>query len=54
MNKDKALQIIKQTLDQAIKMGIAPNLETSAIISQAWEHLKSVISVDNGKTTNDN
>ena len=54
MNKDKAMQIIKQTLDQAIKMGIAPNLETSAIISEAWAYLKKVLSVDNGKTTNDN
>lgn len=53
MNKDKAVQIIKQTLDQAIKMGIAPNLETTAIIAEAWQYLKSIIT-DNGQTTNDN
>ena len=43
MNKDKALQIIKQTLDQAIKMGVAPNLETSAIIAQAFQFLKDLV-----------
>ena len=53
MNKDKALQIIKQTLDQAIKMGIAPNLETTAIISEAWQYLKKIL-VDNGQRTDDN
>jgi hypothetical protein len=53
MNKDKALQIIKQALDQAIKMGIAPNLETTAIISEAWIYLKKML-VDNGQGTNDN
>ena len=53
MNKDKALQIIKQALDQAIKMGVAPNLETTAIISEAWQYLKKIL-VDNGQRTNDN
>jgi len=53
MNKDKALQIIKQALDQAIKMGVAPNLETTAIIAEAWSYLKNILA-DNGQRTNDN
>lgn len=36
MNKEQALQVIKQTLDLAIKAGIAQNLEQAALIAQAW------------------
>jgi hypothetical protein len=49
MDKEKALQILKQTLDNAIKMGIAPNLETTQIISQAFSIIKDLIS---GNTNN--
>jgi hypothetical protein len=36
MNKEQALNIIKQTLDQAIKSGVIPNLETAQQILQAF------------------
>ena len=49
MDKDKALQVLKNTLDQAIKMGIAPNLETTQIISQAFAIIKEILS---GNTNN--
>lgn len=48
MDKDKAIQVLKNTLDQAIKMGIAPNLETTQIIAQAFTIIKELI---NGKGT---
>lgn len=39
MTKDQAFQVIKQTLDAAIKAGIAQTLEQAAIIAQAWSIL---------------
>lgn len=36
MNKEQAFQVIKQTLDAAIKAGIPQTLEQAAIIAQAW------------------
>lgn len=35
MEKEKALQIIKQTIDQAIGMGLFKNVETVVTVSQA-------------------
>ena len=29
MNKEQALQVIKQTIDEAVKGGIVPNIETA-------------------------
>jgi hypothetical protein len=39
MKLEQALNIIKQSLDAGIKMGICPNLETSGILSTAWSVL---------------
>ena len=43
MNKDQALQIIKNIIDQAIKAGVCPNLETSAAIATAWQMIVQTI-----------
>lgn len=36
MTKEQALQVLKQTLDAAIKAGVPQTLEQAAIIAQAW------------------
>jgi len=36
MKLEQALQIIKQALDAALKIGVCQNLESSAALSQAW------------------
>ncbi len=37
MDKEQAIKIVKQALDSAIKAGISPNLDTAAILAQAWQ-----------------
>jgi len=44
MKKEQALAIIKQTLDEAIKKGIIPNLETAQHVLQAFSVLSSDVS----------
>lgn len=39
MEIEKALQVIKQAIDAGIKLGVCPNLETSAVLSEAWRTL---------------
>lgn len=36
MTKEQAFQIIKQTIDLAIKSGIVANMEQAGAILQAW------------------
>ena len=36
MKKEQALQVIKQALDAGIKIGICQNIDSAALISQAW------------------
>ena len=52
----QALNVIKQTLDQAIKIGVAVNLEQAAIITQAFQIITQAINNNNGQqpSTNDN
>jgi hypothetical protein len=50
MNKEQALNIIKQTLDQAIKSGVIPNLETAQQILQAF----SIIAKNDGNDSTNN
>ncbi len=40
MNLQTAVSIIKQTIDQAIKMGICQNIEATEAISIAWRVLR--------------
>ena len=47
MNKEQALQVIKQTLDEAIRKGVFPNLETAQQILQAF----SIIAKDDGNNS---
>ena len=37
MDRQQALQIIKQTLDQAIKTGVCSTLQETQIIAQAFQ-----------------
>lgn len=37
MDKQKALELIKQVIDQAIKGGLMTNLETAIAVAQAFE-----------------
>jgi hypothetical protein len=39
----QALNIIKQTLDQAFKIGVAVNIESASAITQAFQYLIQTI-----------
>jgi hypothetical protein len=39
MDKQKALELIKQVIDQAIKGGLFQNVETAVAVAQAFEVL---------------
>ena len=41
MDKQKALELIKQVIDQAIKGGLFNNVETAVAVSQAFEILSN-------------
>jgi hypothetical protein len=43
MTKEQALTVIKQTIDNAIKAGAIPNIETAQIISQAFQIIVSTL-----------
>lgn len=45
MNKEQALNVVKQALDQAIKVGVCPTIDTAAILAQAYEILKKCVNV---------
>lgn len=49
MNKEQALQVIKQTLDLAVKAGIPQNLEQAALVAQAWSVI--IKQLENDKST---
>lgn len=36
MNQEQALQVIKQTIDAAIKSGVLINMEQASVVLQAW------------------
>ena len=48
MTKEQALNVVKQALDQAIKAGVCPTIDTAAILAQAWQILNSTL--NNGAT----
>jgi predicted transposase YdaD len=37
MDKQKALELIKQVIDQAVKRGLFENVETTMAVGQAFE-----------------
>jgi acyl-CoA synthetase (NDP forming) len=37
MEKQKAIELIKQVIDQAIKGGLMSNVETAVAVAQAYE-----------------
>ena len=37
MDKQKALELIKQVIDQAIKAGLFQNVDTAVAVAQAFE-----------------
>ena len=53
MEIKNALNVIKQTLDQAIKIGVAPNLETSAVIAQSFSIIKDFVNKKEKTETKD-
>ena len=47
MNKEQALQIIKQTLDLAIKSGVATTLQDANLIAVAFQTITKELSGGN-------
>lgn len=43
MKKEQALQIIKATIDQAIKAGVLHNIESAAMVAQALQILQALV-----------
>ena len=43
LDKDKAQQIIKTTLDMAAKAGIFQNLDAAAVTAQAWQIITQLL-----------
>jgi hypothetical protein len=37
MKLEQALQIVKQALDQAVKIGVCANIDSAGILAQAWQ-----------------
>jgi hypothetical protein len=37
MNLQQALQIVKQAIDGAVKMGVCPNIDAAGVLAQAWQ-----------------
>jgi len=48
MNKEQALNIIKQFIDAAIKHGVCQNLETTAMVAQAYQYILNELNKNNG------
>jgi hypothetical protein len=36
MKLEQALNIIKQALDQAVKIGVCANIDSAGVLAQAW------------------
>ena len=51
MTKEQAIQIVKQAIDQAVKAGVCPTIDTAAILAQAWHILNTTL--NNGSNTSD-
>jgi hypothetical protein len=49
MNKEQALNVIKQALDQAIKIGVCQSIDAAAVLYQAFDVINKTI---NGSTNN--
>ena len=43
MKEKQALQLIKATLDQAIKAGVLNNIESAAMLAQAFQILQALV-----------
>lgn len=43
MNTQNEQQVIEQVLNQAVKEGVMPNLESAAIVFKAWLTIKQVL-----------
>ena len=52
MTKEQAMQILKQALDQAVKAGVCPTIDTAAVLYQAFEIVKNTI--NDGNNINNN
>lgn len=37
MNLQQALNVVKQALDAGLKLGICVNIDSAAILAQAWQ-----------------
>ena len=50
MEKQKALELIKQVIDQSVKGGLMPNVDTAVAVAQAFEtivkEIQKPVSVD--------
>jgi len=46
MEKQKALELIKQVVDQAVKRGVFENVETIVTVAQALETIAKELSKD--------
>lgn len=48
MNKEQALQILKQALDSALKLGVCPTLDSAAVLAQAWQIVLKTLNNEKG------
>jgi len=46
MEKQKALELIKQVIDQSIKAGLFQNVETAVAVAQAFEIINKELQKD--------
>jgi hypothetical protein len=52
MTKEQAMNVIKQALDQAVKSGVCVNIDSAAVLYQAFEIVKNTI--NDGNNINNN
>lgn len=52
MNKEQAINVVKQALDQAIKIGVCNSIDTAAVLYQAFDILNKTINGSNSDSTN--
>jgi len=48
MNKEQALQILKQALDSALKLGVCPTIDSAAVLAQAWQIVLKTLNNEKG------
>ena len=48
MNKEQALQILKQAIDSALKLGVCPTLDSAAVLAQAWQIVLKTLNNEKG------